>query len=48
VFGEVALIDDSQRAATARPKTACELAPISEKALLFMVHETPFFAIHGA
>jgi CRP-like cAMP-binding protein len=45
VFGEMALIDGSQRAATARAKTACELAPISEKAFLFMVHETPFFAI---
>jgi CRP-like cAMP-binding protein len=45
VFGEMALIDGSQRAATARAKTACELAPITEKAFLFMVHETPFFAI---
>jgi CRP/FNR family cyclic AMP-dependent transcriptional regulator len=45
VFGEMALIDGSPRAATARAKTACELAPISEKAFVFMVHETPFFAL---
>jgi CRP/FNR family cyclic AMP-dependent transcriptional regulator len=45
IFGEMALIDGSQRAATARAKTACELAPITEKAFLFMVHETPFFAM---
>jgi CRP/FNR family transcriptional regulator, cyclic AMP receptor protein len=45
VFGEMALIDGSPRAATARAKTVCELAPISEKAFVFMVHETPFFAL---
>ena len=44
-FGEMALIDGSPRAATARAKTACELAPITEKSFLFLVHETPFFAI---
>jgi CRP/FNR family cyclic AMP-dependent transcriptional regulator len=45
IFGEMALIDGSPRSATARAKTACELAPISEKSFLFLVHETPFFAI---
>jgi CRP-like cAMP-binding protein len=45
VFGEMALIDGSPRAATARARTVCELAPISEKAFVFMVHETPFFAL---
>ncbi len=45
IFGEMALIDGSPRAATARAKTACELAPITEKSFLFLVHETPFFAI---
>ena len=41
----MALIDGSPRAATARAKTACEVAPITEKSFLFLVHETPFFAI---
>jgi CRP/FNR family cyclic AMP-dependent transcriptional regulator len=37
IFGEMALIDGSPRSATARAKTACELAPISEKSFLFLV-----------
>ncbi|MCJ7597150.1 MAG: cyclic nucleotide-binding domain-containing protein, partial [Methyloceanibacter sp.] len=45
IFGEMALIDGSPRAATARAKTTCEVAPITEKTFLFLVHETPFFAI---
>jgi CRP-like cAMP-binding protein len=45
IFGEMALIDGSPRVATARAKTACEVAPLSEKTFLFLVHETPFFAI---
>lgn len=45
IFGEMALIDGSPRAATARAKTDCEVAPITEKTFLFLVHETPFFAI---
>ena len=44
IFGEMALIDGSPRAATARAKTD-EIAPITEKSFLFLVHETPFFAI---
>jgi CRP/FNR family transcriptional regulator, cyclic AMP receptor protein len=45
IFGEMALIDGSPRSATARAKTAAEVAPINEKSFLFLVHETPFFAI---
>ena len=48
IFGEMALIDGSPRAATARAKTTCEVAPITEKTFLFLVHETPFFAIADA
>ena len=43
--GEMALIDGAPRAATARAKTECEVAPIAEKNFLFLVHETPYFAI---
>jgi CRP/FNR family transcriptional regulator, cyclic AMP receptor protein len=45
IFGEMALIDGSPRAATARATTICEVAPLTEKTFLFLVHETPFFAI---
>jgi CRP/FNR family cyclic AMP-dependent transcriptional regulator len=37
IFGEMALIDGSPRAATARAATPCEVAPITEKSFLFRV-----------
>src|SRR5262249_18979765 len=43
-FGEMALIDQSPRAATATAKTPCKLAVIPEKRFLFMVQTTPHFA----
>lgn len=46
VFGEMSLVDQSPRSATATAKTDCVLAPISEKRFLFLVQETPFFALH--
>jgi CRP/FNR family transcriptional regulator, cyclic AMP receptor protein len=45
IFGEMALIDGSPRSATVRAKTDCQVVPISEKTFLFLVHETPYFAI---
>jgi CRP/FNR family transcriptional regulator, cyclic AMP receptor protein len=45
IFGEMALIDDSPRSATAVAKTDVELVPISEKQFLFLVSQTPFFAL---
>ena len=44
-FGEMALIDQSPRTATAIAKTACKLAVIPEKRFLFMVQTTPHFAL---
>jgi CRP/FNR family transcriptional regulator, cyclic AMP receptor protein len=44
-FGEMALIDQGPRSATAVAKTNCSLIPINEKRFLYMVEETPFFAI---
>jgi CRP/FNR family transcriptional regulator, cyclic AMP receptor protein len=44
-FGELALIDGGTRTATAVAKTDCNLVPINEKQFLFMVQETPFFAV---
>jgi CRP/FNR family transcriptional regulator, cyclic AMP receptor protein len=45
IFGEMALIDGARRSATARAKTDCRVAPITEKAFLLLVHETPLFAL---
>jgi CRP-like cAMP-binding protein len=45
VIGEMALIDSKTRSATAIAKTDCRLAVINEKRFLFMVHETPYFAL---
>ena len=45
VFGEMALIDQVPRTATATAKTACKLAVIPEKRFLFMVQTTPHFAL---
>ncbi|MDC7787636.1 cyclic nucleotide-binding domain-containing protein [Rhodoplanes sp. TEM] len=45
VFGEMALIDRSPRSATALAVTDVTLIPVSEKQFLFLVAETPFFAL---
>jgi CRP/FNR family cyclic AMP-dependent transcriptional regulator len=44
-FGEMALIDQAPRVATAMAKTPCKLAVITEKRFLFMVQTTPHFAL---
>jgi CRP-like cAMP-binding protein len=44
-FGEMALIDQAPRTATAVAKTVCKLAVLSEKRFLFMVQQTPQFAL---
>jgi CRP-like cAMP-binding protein len=45
-FGEMALIEEGPRTATAVAKTDCVLMPINEKRFEFMVHEVPMFALH--
>ena len=45
MFGEMALIDGSPRSATARAKTDCEVTVIGQETFLFLIHETPFFAM---
>jgi CRP-like cAMP-binding protein len=45
IFGEMALIDNESRSASARARTDCQLVTINPKQFLFMVHETPYFAI---
>lgn len=44
-FGEMALIDQAPRVATATARTPCKLAVIPEKRFLFMVQTTPYFAL---
>ena len=46
IIGEMALIDQSTRSATAIAKTECRAAPVDENCFLFMVQKTPFFAIN--
>ena len=45
IFGEMALIDDSPRSATVVALTDVTVAPIQEQQFLFMVKNTPFFAL---
>src|SRR5262245_6730812 len=41
LFGEMALVEQAPRSATAVATTEVALAPIAEKQFLFLVHETP-------
>jgi CRP/FNR family transcriptional regulator, cyclic AMP receptor protein len=45
IFGEMALIDDSPRSATVVALTDVTVAPIKENQFLFLVKNTPFFAL---
>lgn len=45
IFGEMALIDNEPRSATAIAATDAELVAVSEKQFLFMVGQTPYFAL---
>ena len=46
IVGEMALIDAKLRSATARAISDCRLASVDERRFLYMVHETPLFALH--
>ena len=45
-FGEMAVIEDGHRSATAIAKTDAVLIPLNKKRFEFMVHEVPYFAGH--
>ena len=45
IFGEMALIDSEPRSATVVAMTDVELVPVSEKQFLFLVSQTPYFAL---
>lgn len=44
-FGEMSLLDKTPRAATARAVTECRIALVDEKRFLFLVQQTPYFAL---
>ena len=45
-FGEMALIDSTPRSATAVAITDVKLVPVGEKQFLFLVSNTPYFALN--
>lgn len=45
-FGELALIDDGPRSATAVARTDCTLVALNRHRFTFLVDELPFFAIN--
>jgi CRP/FNR family transcriptional regulator, cyclic AMP receptor protein len=45
ILGEMALISDDARSATARAVSECALIPIDRKRFLFLIQQTPFFAL---
>ena len=46
LIGEMALIDDSPRAANAVAKTPCKLVPIDKRRFHFLIQQHPHFATH--
>src|SRR5262249_36604523 len=46
IFGEMALIDSAPRSATAVAATDVNLVPMGEQQFLFMVSQTPYFALN--
>lgn len=45
IFGEKSLIDDQAHTTTAIAKTDVVIVPVDETKFLFLVHETPTFAL---
>ncbi|MFZ1151440.1 MAG: cyclic nucleotide-binding domain-containing protein [Xanthobacteraceae bacterium] len=46
IFGEMALIDNAPRSATAIAASDAKLVPVSEKRFLFLISNTPYFALN--
>jgi CRP/FNR family transcriptional regulator, cyclic AMP receptor protein len=45
IFGEMALISKDPRSATAKAKTESVVIPVDEKRFLYLVQQTPLFAL---
>ena len=46
IFGEMALIDTAPRSGTAIAASDAKLVPVSEKQFLFLISNTPYFALN--
>jgi len=46
LFGEMALIEKSNRVATAVARTDAKIVPVNEQRFLFLIQQTPHFALH--
>jgi CRP-like cAMP-binding protein len=46
IFGEMALIDKDNRIGTAVARTDSKVVPVDERRFLFLVQQTPNFALH--
>jgi CRP/FNR family cyclic AMP-dependent transcriptional regulator len=46
IFGEMALISNDPRSATAVAATDCTVLPVDEERFLFVVQQTPYFSLH--
>jgi CRP/FNR family transcriptional regulator, cyclic AMP receptor protein len=46
IFGEMALIDNAPRSATAVAVSEAKLVAVSEKQFLFLISNTPYFALN--
>ena len=45
LFGEMALIDDRVRSASAFAKTDCKLVPVDKESFMYLVKQHPHFAL---
>lgn len=45
IFGEMTLVDHKVRSATATARTDCKIVPVDQRRFLYLVQNTPFFAI---
>ena len=46
IFGEMALIDNDKRTATAVARTDAKIVAVDERRFLFLIQQTPNFALH--
>jgi CRP-like cAMP-binding protein len=46
LFGEMALVDSSPRSASAVARVDSTLVPIDERRFIFLIQNTPYFALH--
>ncbi len=46
ILGEMALISNDPRSATAVAASDCTLVPVNEERFLFLVQQTPYFSLH--